>query len=82
MSVLYDEMMDSLEEIQEHISESNYDGSSFDENSYGCRGTCSGGCSGSCSGECDSSCAGSCESGCSGGCEYSCSGTCEFISGL
>ena len=38
MSVLYDEMMDSLEEIQEHISESNYDGSSFDENSYGSPG--------------------------------------------
>lgn len=78
MSVLNNEVIDSLEEMQEHVSYSNYDDESISDDYSSCRGTCSG----SCSGDCDNSCAGTCDSGCSGGCEYSCSGSCEFISGL
>lgn len=81
MSILYDEMMDSLESVQEQTSYSHYDSSS-NSDSYGCRGTCSGGCSYSCAGDCDNSCAGVCEEGCRGSCEESCTGSCEYISGL
>lgn len=78
MSVLFDELMNSLEEIQEQVSHSHNGDSTSTEDYYSCHDTCSG----SCSGDCEDSCAGTCDSGCRGSCEESCSGSCENISYL
>lgn len=62
MSLLNNEITESLKSIKKECESSN-----FDEIYYAC------GCG--CTGNCGQSCAGGCETGCSGNCGRSCSGS-------
>ena len=82
MSILSDELIDSLCGFQNNSLSYDSDNNVEACNISGCRGTCAGSCSGSCAGDCEHSCSGDCDGGCRGGCEESCQGGCEYISGL